>query len=257
MGRLSGKVAIVTGGGTGIGAAIAGRFVQEGAKVAISGRRAHLLEEVARRIGGADGQVLAVPGDSATPQGVEELFGRTLDAFGTVDILVNNAAIVGPVGYIWEMEDVAGWEETLRINLTGPWLCARAAARIMIPKRYGKIVNIGSISGKRPLARRTPYATTKMGLVGLTRTLALELGEYNINVNLISPGLVDTPRVEELAERYGVTVEQLKTGSAALAALKRISSAEDVAYLAAFLASDEARNITGIDITIDAGIWFS
>jgi NAD(P)-dependent dehydrogenase (short-subunit alcohol dehydrogenase family) len=256
MNRLNGKVAIVTGGGTGIGAAIAERFVQEGAKVTISGRRGHLLEEVAQRIGGANRQVLAVPCDSATPQGVEELFGRTLDAFGTVDILVNNAAIAGPVGYIWEL-DVEDWEETLRINLTGPWLCARAAARIMIPKRYGKIINIGSITGKRPLARRTPYATTKMGLVGLTRTLALELGEYNINVNLISPGLTETPRVSELAEKYGMTVEQLRESSAALAALKRVTEPKDVAALAAFLASDEARNITGIDITIDAGVWYS
>jgi NAD(P)-dependent dehydrogenase (short-subunit alcohol dehydrogenase family) len=187
---------------------------------------------------------------------VKELFDRTLEAFGTVDILVNNAAIAGPVGYIWEL-DVEGWEETLRINLTGPWLCSQAAARIMIPKRYGKIINIGSISGKRPLARRTPYTTTKMGLVGLTRTLALELGQYNINVNLISPGLTETPRVAELAEKYGVTVEQLRESSAALAALKRVSEPEDIAALAAFLASDESRNITGIDITVDAGIWYS
>ncbi len=256
MGRLEDRVAIVTGGGTGIGAAIAERFVREGARVAISGRRAHLLEEVAGRIG-ANGQVLTVAGDSATPQGVKELFDRTLEAFGTVDILVNNAAIVGPVGFIWELEDVAGWEETLRVNLTGPWLCSREAARIMIPKRYGKIINIGSIAGKRPLARRTPYVTTKMGLVGLTRTLALELGPYNINVNLISPGLVDTPRVDELSEKYGVSVQELKEGSAALAALRRISQPQDVAALAAFLASDESRNITGIDITVDAGVWYS
>jgi NAD(P)-dependent dehydrogenase (short-subunit alcohol dehydrogenase family) len=188
---------------------------------------------------------------------VKELFDRTLEAFGTVDILVNNAAIVGPVGFIWELEDVAGWEETLRVNLTGPWLCSREAARIMIPKRYGKIINIGSIAGKRPLARRTPYVTTKMGLVGLTRTLALELGPYNINVNLISPGLVDTPRVDELSEKYGVSVQELKEGSAALAALRRISQPQDVAALAAFLASDESRNITGIDITVDAGVWYS
>ncbi len=256
MGRLEDRVAIVTGGGTGIGAAIAERFVREGARVAISGRRAHLLAEVAGRIG-ADGRVLTVPGDSATPAGVAELFRRTLAAFGTVDILVNNAAIVGPVGFIWELEDVTGWEETLRVNLTGPWLCSREAARIMIPKRYGKIINIGSIAGKRPLARRTPYVTTKMGLVGLTRTLALELGPYNINVNLISPGLVDTPRVDELSEKYGVSVQELKEGSAALAALRRISQPEDVAALAAFLASDESRNITGIDITVDAGVWYS
>ncbi|GBD22946.1 Glucose 1-dehydrogenase [bacterium HR29] len=253
--RLSGKVAVVTGGGTGIGAAIAKRFAREGAVVVISGRRPQPLADVAESIAREGGEVEAVACDSATEEGVERLFRKALE-FGRLDVLVNNAAIAGPVAPIWDQE-LAGWEETLRINLTGPFLCSRAAARAMIPRRSGRIINIGSISGKRPLATRSPYTTTKMGLVGLTRTLALELGEYGITVNVISPGAVDTPRLNELAERWHTTVEALRSSMAAQAALRRINEPDDIAALAAFLASDEARNITGIDITVDAGVWFS
>lgn len=222
----------------------------------ISGRRAELLSATAQRLADAGGTVQAVAGDTATEQGVEELFQKAKAAYGPVDILVNNAAIAGPVASIWE-QDLAGWEETLRINLTGPWLCSRVAAKSMMSRRYGKIINIGSISGKRPLATRTPYTTTKMGLVGLTRTLALELGEYDINVNLISPGAIDTPRMDELAERWHTTRKALLENMAGGAALKRVGEPSDIANLAAFLASDEARNIQGVDITVDAGVWYS
>lgn len=255
-GRLPDRVAIVTGGGTGIGAGIAERFAREGARVVISGRRSEPLQTVATQIVAAGGKIHTVTCDSATEAGVEELFRATESQFGPVDILVNNAAIAGPVASIWEQE-TSGWEETLRINLTGPWLCCRAAAHSMMPRRTGKIINIGSISGKRPLATRTPYTATKMGLVGLTRTLALELGAYDINVNLISPGAVETPRMDELAEHWHTTREELVAGIAASAALKRVGEPSDIANLAVFLASDEARNIQGIDITVDAGVWYS
>ncbi len=254
--RLDGKVAIVTGGGTGIGAAIAARFAAEGASVAISGRRANLLDDVAGTIRSAGGTALAVPGDSATEDGVEALFARVAADLGPLDVLVNNAAVAGPVAPIWEQE-FEGWQETLRINLSGPWLCSRAATRGMMERKNGNIINIGSMSGKRPLANRTPYTSTKLGLVGLTRTLAVELGAFNVNVNCISPGATAGTRLEELAEKAGITLEQLLAGAAAGAALKRISEPEDIAGLAAFLASPDARNITGMDITVDAGVWFS
>lgn len=254
--RLVGRVAIVTGGGTGIGAGIATRFAQEGARVVISGRRGQLLEETARGVAQTGGEMQTIACDSATEAGVADLFRFTESQFGPVDILVNNAAIAGPIASIWDQE-TSGWEETLRINLTGPWLCCRAAARSMMPRRSGKIINIGSISGKRPLATRSPYTATKMGLVGLTRTLALELGAYDINVNLISPGAVETPRMDELAEASHTTREAFVAGIAASAALKRVGEPSDIANLAVFLASDEARNIQGIDITVDAGVWYS
>jgi len=255
-GQLTGQTAIVTGAGTGIGEAIAALYAAEGANVVITGRRAALLDEAAGKIPASGGRVLAVPADVGDEAAVSHLFKTTVDTFGTVDILVNNAGVAGPIAPIWEQE-LTGWEATLRSNLTGPWLCARAAAHVMMPRRRGKIINIGSISGKRPLARRTPYTATKMGLVGLTRTLALELGEFNINVNNISPGLVETPRVQELADAAGVTPEALKTQMGNFTALKRISEPEDVAGLALFLATDAARNITGFDINVDAGLWYS
>lgn len=255
-GRLEGKTAIVTGAGTGLGAAIACRFAAEGARVAISGRRREPLEETACTIRTAGGTVLSVPGDSATSEGVERLFAATQEAFGPVEVLVNNAAIAGPTAPAWEI-DPADWEETLRINITGPWLCARAAARQMMPEHRGRIINIGSVSGKRPLANRTPYTATKMALVGLTRTLAVELGPSNITVNNISPWAVKTPRLDDLAARAGIPVEKLIENAAAGSALKRLGEPSDTAALALFLASDEARSITGMDITVDGGVWFS
>lgn len=254
--RLTGKVAVVTGAGTGIGASIARQFAAEGAHVVVSGRRKELIDATEESIKAAGGSGLAVPGDCATEQGVDQLFAAAKKAFGGVDILVNNAAIAGAVAPIWEQQ-LGDWEEALRINLTGPWLCSRAAAKAMMPKGWGRIINIGSISGKRPLAKRTPYTSTKLGLVGLTKTLALELGEHNITVTCISPGAVETPRLHELAEKGGIPYEQLIEGAAAGTALKRISQPDDIASLSAFLASDEARNITGIDITVDAGVWYS
>jgi NAD(P)-dependent dehydrogenase (short-subunit alcohol dehydrogenase family) len=254
--RLDGKVAIVTGGGTGIGAAIAARLAAEGASVAISGRRANLLDEVAGAISSDGGTALAAPGDCATEEGVDALFAKVAAELGPLDVLVNNAAIAGPVAPIWE-QAFDGWEDTLRINLSGPWLCSRAAAKVMMDRKVGNIINIGSMSGKRPLAKRTPYTATKLGLVGLTRTLAVELGAFDINVNCISPGATSGPRLQELANKAGITLEQLLEGAAAGSALKRVSEPEDIAGLAAFLASSDARNITGMDITVDGGTWFS
>lgn len=255
MGELQGQVAVVTGGGTGIGGAIAARLASLGACVAITGRRPEPLEEQVSAIARDGGKAVAFPGDSATAEGVEALFGAVERQLGPVDILVNNAAIAGPVAPIWEA-DPADWEETVRINLTGPWLCSRAAAKQMIPRKAGKIVTIGSISGKRPLANRSPYCSTKMGVLGLTRTLALELGPYNINVNLISPGAVNTPRLAELAEKYQVTLEEIIKGSAEKRSLLRIPSMESIANTVEFLTSSKGSDITGIDITVDAGGWF-
>jgi NAD(P)-dependent dehydrogenase (short-subunit alcohol dehydrogenase family) len=248
-------VAVVSGGGTGIGAAIARRFAAEGAVVVVSGRRQELLDEVVETITSEGGRAEAYVADLSIESSVEELFAHVLNTYQRLDILVNNAAIAGEVGNIWELS-FAGWDEALRINLTGPWLCTRAAARVMMPQRSGRIINIGSISGKRPLATRTPYTATKMGLVGLTRTCALELGEYDINVNVISPGAVDTPRLEELARKWNRPLDEMVASVAAQSALKRISTPDDIAECALFLAGDRSRNITGVDITVDGGVWF-
>lgn len=221
----------------------------------VSGRRQELLDEVVETIASEGGRAEAFVADLSVESSVDELFAHVLNTYQRLDILVNNAAIAGEVGNIWELS-FAGWDEALRINLTGPWLCTRAAARVMMPQRSGRIINIGSISGKRPLATRTPYTATKMGLVGLTRTCALELGEYDINVNVISPGAVDTPRLEELARKWNRPLDEMVASVAAQSALKRISTPDDIAECALFLASDRSRNITGVDITVDGGVWF-
>lgn len=257
QGALAGRVAIVTGAGTGVGTAIARLYAQEGAAVVLFGRRAALLHDTANRITAAGhDRCLVVSGDVSQEAAVDALFAQTLDRFGRVDILVNNAAVAGPTGPIWDLS-LADFQETIAINLGGPWLCCRAAAKVMRPQRSGRIINIGSITGKRPLAARSPYAASKLGLVGLTRTLAVELGESNITVNHISPGPIDTPRLEELAKAKQRPLQEFITPFIAASALKRISRPEDIAELALFLAGDRAGNITGVDINVDGGIWFS
>jgi NAD(P)-dependent dehydrogenase (short-subunit alcohol dehydrogenase family) len=255
--ELKDRVAIVTGAGTGIGRGIAVLFAQEGASVVVTGRRKELLDETLDEMKAAGGgEAASIPADVSDEGEVDRLFAETASRFGPVDVLVNNAAIAGEIGNIWELS-LDGWNEAIKINLTGPWLCTRAAAKAMMPRHYGKIINIGSISGKRPLATRTPYTSSKMGLVGLTRTAALELGEHGINVNNISPGAIETPRLDHLAEAWKMTKQELVDDMADKAATKRIGEPRDIAELALFLATDRSRQITGFDISVDGGIWFS
>lgn len=254
--ELEGRSAIITGAGAGLGKGIALSFAAEGANVVLTARRAQPLQEVAAEIksaGHADAMV--VTADVSKEADVDALFDQVVGRYGKVDIVVNNAGIAGEVGNIWELS-LAGWQETIDTNLTGPWLCTRAAAKVMLPRREGKIINIGSISGKRPLATRTPYTSSKMGLVGLTRTTAVELGEHNINVNLISPGAVQTERLALLAEAWKRPLQDVIDEFSELAAFKRLAQVDDIANLAVFLASERSRNITGVDITCSAGQWF-
>ncbi|MFV0260602.1 MAG: SDR family NAD(P)-dependent oxidoreductase [Acidimicrobiales bacterium] len=247
-------VAVVTGAGTGIGRAVARRIVLEGGDVVLTGRRHEPLQEIEADLADAPGRVLVRPGDHADEQHVERMFAAVESAFGPVTLLVNNAAIAGAVDSIWDL-DAGAFTEALHCNVVGPWLCCRAAARSMRETGAGSIVSIGSISGKRPLVSRTPYTTSKMALVGLTRTLAAELGPSNITVNLVSPGPVDTPRLAELAEKWNRPLDELVAEIAGQSALGRVSTADDIADAVMFLASRGARNITGVDLTVDGGIW--
>ncbi|MCP4225157.1 MAG: SDR family oxidoreductase [Actinomycetia bacterium] len=249
--QLRDQVAIVTGARQGIGLAISEAFAQEGATVVMVARDAERLQEAALGIGDL-GAVSACPADVSDEADVARVFASTAAEHGRIDILVNNAGIAGPTAPIDEV-DLADWRQCLETNLTGAWLCCREAARHMKPQRSGKIVNIGSISGKRPLPQRTPYCASKMGLVGLTRTLAAELGRYDINVNCISPGAVNTARLALLAERASMSLDEFLDRVSQGAALGRVTEADDVARLCTFLASSAARNVTGQDLTIDAG----
>jgi len=254
-GELDGQVAVVTGGGTGIGRAIALRLAADGAAVVVSGRRPDPPDAVVAEITGGGGTALAVPGDHAREDDVERLFATAADRFGHIDVLVNNAAVPGAIGPIWDLP-MDGWEATLAVNLTGPFLCSRAAARLMRPRGSGRIVMIGSVTGKRPNPTRAPYAVTKIGLVGLTRTLTVELGPSGITVNCISPAGVDTERLQALADAQGVTLADVHARWAGYAATGRLSTPGDVAAAVAFLASPGAANVTGVDLNVDGGVAF-
>lgn len=254
---LAGKVAIVTGGGKGIGQAIATAFAEAGAMVAIAARGREDLDQVAAAISKRGGQCLALATDVSSPDQVGAMVAATVEKFGTVDVLVNNSGIGGPAANL-EQITPAEWEETLSINLSGPFLCCRAVLPIMKHKRYGRIINISSISGRRPLPQRAPYTASKLGLIGLTRTLAAEVGRYNITVNAISPGATEGPRldwvVQNIARLQGRTIEEVRQGLASAAALGRLVTAQDIAGGAVYLASELGRSITGEDLNISAGL---
>lgn len=254
--KLDGKISIVTGGGRGIGRAIALRFASEGAAVVVSGTTRETIEAVAEEIRGRGGRSLALATDVADESQVEHMVSATLSEFGGIDILVNNAGIAGPTALVPELsrED---WDRTLAVNLTGAFLCAKHALPHLIERRRGCIINITSIAGLRAYAYRSPYAASKWAMIGLTRTLAEEAGRYNITVNAIAPGPVRGPRIDSVIRNRAAAmnrpVEEVERDYVEPTALKRMVEEEDIAAMAVFLASDEGRNITGETINISGG----
>jgi len=254
---LKDKVAVVTGGGRGIGRAIALAFAQEGADLVLAARSVDKLNETATLVEKYGRRALVVPTDVTSEAAVNNLRDQTLEKFGRVDILVNNSGIGGPSAPLWEIEP-QGWDETFTVNVRGVYLCCRAFLPAMVARRSGVIINIGSMTGKRPLVNRTPYAASKLALVGLTRTLAWEVGPYGIRVNLISPGPVEGERIEwvvrQLAEARGISVEEARRSLTEASPLGRFVLADEVARVAVFLASDLATAVTGEDLNVSAGI---
>jgi NAD(P)-dependent dehydrogenase (short-subunit alcohol dehydrogenase family) len=250
------STAIVTGGARGIGREICVELAERGYDVAVVDIDEEAMAET-RELVTAEGQAArAVRTDLGDVDAVETAVEAALDEFGTVEVLVNNAGIAGPTA---PCEDVTTdeWDQTLAVNLRGPFAMCRAVLPHMKDRGYGRIVNIASVTGKRPLVNRTPYATTKMGLIGFTRTLATEVGEHDINVNAVCPGSVDGPRIrrvfEEQAEATGQTYEQVRASVEAESARGQLVEQEDVAELVAFLCSSQADRITGQDINVTAG----
>jgi NAD(P)-dependent dehydrogenase (short-subunit alcohol dehydrogenase family) len=254
---LTGKVVVVTGAGGGIGKAIALKCSVAGADLVLASRSRDLLELVADEVTGLGRVAAVVPTDVTDGDSVEALAEATYARFGRVDVLVNNSGIAGPTALTWET-DVDEWQETLAVNLTGPWLCCRAFIPRMIPHQSGSIINIGSITGKRPLLGRTPYAATKAGLIGITRTIAEEAGPHGIRVNLVSPGAVEGPRIDRVfeaqAEATGSTPEHVRRNFEKMSPMGKIVTAEEVANAVVFLASDQASAITGIDLNVTNGM---
>lgn len=274
MGLLDGKVALITGCGRGFGEAMARLFASEGAKVSICDiiPLQELEEKVGSKIRASGGRVLCHEADVSKEDQVNLMVRKTLKEFGTVDILINNVGISGPTEDCWKIT-LEEWNHTLDVNLGGTFLCTKAVLPEMIRKRWGRIINLSSITGKNPLPHRTPYSTSKMGIIGFTRTLAAEVGRYGITVNAICPGNPGGERNVELARDLAKYLgkpfdaeacrrgfEELR-GKGVLAG--RYLTGEgfsqtlilhgDVARLALFLASDEAGKITGQDINVDGG----
>ena len=254
---LEGAAVVVTGAGKGIGREIALAFGRAGALVGLTGRdRARLDETLALvRESGGDGAIALA--DIRVPDEVEAMAARLLGELGRVDVLVCNSGVAGPTAPLWEIA-LEEWEDTLRINVTGTFLCCKALLPAMIERHSGSVVVIGSLTGKRPLHGRTPYTTSKLGLVGLVRTLAWETGPYGIRVNLISPGFVAGPRIERViaaqAETLSITPDEVRERMVSPAPLARLTPAQDVAACAVFLASPAAASITGEDMNVSGGL---
>jgi NAD(P)-dependent dehydrogenase (short-subunit alcohol dehydrogenase family) len=258
--RLKDQVAIVTGGGRGLGREIALAFAQEGARLVISGTSISALESVAQEITSGGGRAISVPADVAVDDDVARLVSRTLEEFGQIDILVNNAGIAGPTALVTEVKR-EDWDRTLAVNLTGAFLCAQAVLPNMAERRRGKIINIASVAGHLAYPLRSPYAVSKWGMIGLSRTLAAEWGKYNIQVNTISPGPVRGERIDEVisrrAEQMGRSIEEMTREVTARLALGRFVEPEQIAAMAVFLASSAADTITGEAIQVSSGVSLS
>lgn len=239
---LQGIVAIVTGGGRGIGRAIARRFAAEGARVVIAQRDASSGEATRAEIAAAGGTALFVRADVARRADVEAMMDETVRAYGTVDVLVNNAARTGENGPFLEVSPEV-WEEVLAVNLTGVFLCAQAAGRVMARAGGGSIINISSTNGLVPQPRCCAYGAAKGGVETLTRSMAVDLARYHIRVNAIAPGPIESLVPDGQAPR---------ASEATL--LGRNGLPDEVAAVAAFLASEESSFITGERIGVDGGI---
>jgi NAD(P)-dependent dehydrogenase (short-subunit alcohol dehydrogenase family) len=253
---MAGKVVVVTGAGQGLGQTLALAFAAEGAAVALAARSVDKLRAVADEISGAGGTALVVPTDLRDPSTVDDLQRTVVARLGPVDVLVNNSGVAGPTAPLWE-QTVAAWEETVGVNLTGVFLCCRAFLPEMVARGEGNVIVIGSMTGKRPLMGRTPYAASKTGLIGLVRTLAWEVGAAGLRVNLISPGPLAGERLDGVlvnqAETRGITFEEAKREFSSSSPLMRFVEPEEIAAAALFLASDDGSAITGEDLNVSAG----
>jgi NAD(P)-dependent dehydrogenase (short-subunit alcohol dehydrogenase family) len=255
--RLDGRVAVVTGGNRGIGFVIARAMAGAGASVAISSRDAASLDRAAAELEAAGAECLAVPCDVADPASADAMAATVLERFGRVDVVVANAGIAGPTAPMHEIS-YEQWRECLAIDLDGVYLTFRGLVPGMIERRQGSLIAISSITGKRPLGGRTPYSAAKMGVIGLVRTLALELGPHGIRVNSVCPGAVDGARIKDVvrnqARAQGLSEEDALGQFIGAAPLRRLVRPEEVAGACLFLASDAAAGITGEDLNVSAGV---
>ena len=256
--RLEGRKAIVTGAAKGMGAAITTALAREGADVVLAARDTAPLDEVAEDVRALGREAVVVGCDVTSEAEVRAMVARALEVFGgRIDILVNVAGVTGPIETPVQDIDVADFDHVVAANERGTFLPIKYVVPTMIRQNGGKIVNIGGTSGLRGYAMRTAYSASKWAVRGITRTVALELGPHNINVNAVCPGIVDGPRMQKLCEEKarlrGWSVDEVYDEYVQDMALKRVTTAEDVANAVLFMASDDSRQITGQHIAVDGG----
>jgi 3-hydroxybutyrate dehydrogenase len=254
--RLQNRLALITGGGRGIGRAIALAFAREGASVSLAARTRAQIETVADEVRSEGGTAGAFECDVALFGDVERAFELTIKQFGRApDILVNNAGIVETAPFV--KTDEAMWQRHVAVNLTGTYHCTRVALPAMMAGHWGRIINIASIAGKTGAPYIAAYAASKHGVLGLTRVLALEVAAIGITVNAICPGYVDTEMtargVENIVSRTGISSDDAVKALEGMSPQKRMVTAEEVAALALLLASEDGRGINGQAINVDGG----
>jgi 3-oxoacyl-[acyl-carrier protein] reductase len=256
--KLEHKNVIITGAAQGMGGAITRQLAQEGATLVLVARTLGPIEELAEELNSAGTKAIAISCDVTEDETVKNMIAEARQFLdGRIDVLVNAAGATGPIETpVWDItrED---FESLLRKNIIGTFLPMKYVIPSMIERRYGKIVNIGGASGLKGYRYRAGYSSSKWGVRGLTRTAALDCGEYNINVNAIMPGIVETPRMEKLchekARTKGTSYEEEYADYVSEMALARVTTPQDIANAVIFLASEDARNITGQEIVICGG----
>jgi 3-oxoacyl-[acyl-carrier protein] reductase len=244
--NLSGKVALVTGGSRGIGAGISRCLASQGAAVAVNYRQSESeAKALVDEITGAGGKAIAVGGDVRVPEDAERIVQKTVDGLGRLDILVNNAGFNRDTLILrMSLED---WDEVMETNLRAVFLCTRAALKPMMKQRWGRVINIGSVSGIAGNAGQANYAAAKSGLLGFTRAVAREMGSRNVTANVVAPGLIPTELTKDIRKEIIEGVKQRLL-------IDRMGKPEDIAAMVAYLASEEAGYVTGQQFAVDGGL---
>jgi NAD(P)-dependent dehydrogenase (short-subunit alcohol dehydrogenase family) len=254
--RLKDRVCIITGGGRGLGRDMALVFAREGAQIVVSGTTESAINSTAAELRAMGTRAVAIVCDVSDEDAVGQMVAATIREFGKIDVLVNNAGIIGPTAVVTEVKR-EDWDHTIAVNLTGAFFCAKAVLPHMAERRGGKIINISSVAGHKGYPLRSPYSVSKWGMIGLSQTLAAEWGRYNIQVNTISPGPVRGDRMDEVirrrAEQSNRQIEEVTRDYLGKLALDRFVEPDHIAATAVFLASSESDSITGEVIQVSSG----